>query len=180
MPNQVETLYQKTRQHPAIKSLVALESMLSYPIPYQNAEKMYLRFLFFGKDRQMNEAGKRKLYRPHARVSVTYPEGQLVEYMALSFEIGEAITRLGEAIGEYPHAAMARLDFKEAKARRTSLFYYTQQIIPLYGRVDLKPVEREVIQAYRGTLEQVAEPPLRPYYETLSPVFFSWLNKISD
>ncbi|HOU13728.1 MAG TPA: hypothetical protein PKZ84_11480 [Anaerolineae bacterium] len=178
MPNQIEQLYQKTRNHTALQSLIVLESTLSYPIPHQSGTEMYLRFLFFDKGRTASEAGTVPIYRPYARVSITYPKGTLVEYIDLGFESGQPVTRLGEVIGEYPHAAMANLDFKAAKARRTALFYYTQQIIPLYGRTDLTAAEIQTVQTYWDTFDQVAELPLRSYYEALSPAFFAWIHNI--
>jgi len=176
MPNKVEQLHNETRHHPALKSLVVLESTLSYPIPCRCGEQVYLRFLIFDKGRTRNEAGRLPIYRPYVRVSVAYPEGRLVEYVELGFETGQEIRRLGEVIGEYPHAALAGLSFEAAKARRTALFYNTQQVLPLYGRTDLTGEELECVRIYWETFEQVAEPCLRPYYEALSPSFFAWLK----
>ena len=178
MPNQIQVLHQETRNHIALRSLIVLEAVLSYPIPYRSGESLYLRFLFFDTGRKDPETGKVSVYNPHARISVSYPQGKLVEYVALDFETGQSIAQLDRVIGEYPHAAMANLDFKAAKARRTALFYYTQQVIPLYGRADLTAAERQTVQTYWDTFDEVAELPLRPYYEALSPAFFAWIREV--
>ncbi len=176
MPNKVETLHGAIRHHAALKSLVALESTLSYPIPYANRGQVYLRFFVFDKGRAQANSGQVPVHRPHARVSAEYETGKLVEYVDLRFEEGQPVAQARDVIGFYPHEAMANLSFEMAKAARTSLFYHTQQVIPLLGRTALSTEEMRIVHVYRETFEQVVEPCLRPHYEALSPAFFAWLK----
>lgn len=178
MPNKVETLHHAIRHHAVLNALVALESVLSYPIPYAINGQLYLRFLVFNKEPIPGDMSHVNLHRPYARVSAEYTSGRLVEYVDLRLELGEPLNSIREEIGVYPHEAMADLSFEAAKAQRTALFYHTERMLPLYGRIDLTIEEKQIVQAYWQAFERVSEPSLRPHYETLSPGFFAWVKPL--
>ncbi|OQA13928.1 MAG: hypothetical protein BWY63_03321 [Chloroflexi bacterium ADurb.Bin360] len=178
MPNQLKTFHDQVRHLPALQSLIVLEDVLSYPIPYRSGERLALRFLFFSRSKEKDAAGTVALYRPHARVSVSYPEGRLLEFADLGFETGVAIPRCGELIGRYPHPAMAILSYAEAQAQKTAYFYALQQLLPLYAEpAPPSPEVLSLVKPFVESFERVSEPAFRSYYEALSPQFFSWIKR---
>lgn len=179
MPNQLKAFCDQVRHLPALQSLIVLEDVLSYPIPYRSGERSALRFFFFSRGKEKDVAGTVALYRPHVRVSVSYPEGKLLEFADLGFETGVAIPRCGEIIGRYPHPVMAALSYAEAQAQKTAYFYALQQLLPLYAEsAPHSPEALSLAKLYVESLERVSEPAFRPYYEALSPQFFVWIKSI--
>jgi len=179
MTLRIDELRRKTRNHPVLRSLVAMESELALPIPSRRGEKIYLRYLVHDRSKQRTDPGRINIHRPYARVSIAYDSGELVEFMQLGFAEGRRLGPFGEVIGHYPHPAMAGLDYQAATARRTDLDQRTEQVIPLYGRTELSPTEILAVRAYRALFEQVSEPCLRPAYQELSPDFYAWLAKVT-
>jgi len=179
MPNQLKAFCDQLRHLPALQSLIVLEDVLSYPIPYRSGERLTLRFFFFSRGKEKDAAGTVALYRPHVRVSASYPEGKLLEFMDLGFESGAAIPRCGEIVGRYPHPAMAVLSYAEAQAQKTAYFYALQQLLPLYAESAASlPETLSLVKSYVESFERVSEPAFRSYYETLSPQFFAWIKRI--
>ncbi|MBN1922753.1 MAG: hypothetical protein JW892_16005 [Anaerolineae bacterium] len=179
MPNPLKTLHAQVRDLPALQSLIVLEDVLSYPIPCYSGKQLALRCFFFSRGREKDAEGTVALYRPHVRVSVSYPEGKLLEVVDLGFESGTAIPRCGEIVGRYPHPAMAALSYAEAQAQKTAYFYALQRLLPVYTRrAEPSPEAFSLVKACIESFERVSEPAFRSDYEALSPPFFAWLKSI--
>ncbi|MBN1659136.1 MAG: hypothetical protein JXA93_12065 [Anaerolineae bacterium] len=178
MSTRIEELYTQTRNHPVCHHLIPLEAVLSYPVPSRRGDLTYLKFLVYRRGIAPRGA-MRPVYRPHARLSVEYPTGQLVEYVDLRFADGAPVSPLAEQVGEFPHLQIANLSFQEMIAERSAFFDAIEGIIPLVGRRDLTEDDRQIVARYRALFDMLVEPGLKPFYRALDTEFFEWLEMMA-
>jgi hypothetical protein len=154
--------------------LVALESVLSYPVPAWRGDSRYLRFLVY---RCLGADPRHSLtYPPHARVSIEYPSGRLVEYTDLGFSVGKGSGLDQDPLGETPSTG---LGFVRFVAKQSALFSALDAVIPLLGRGGLSVSEQASARELRDLYGTLVEPGLLPYYRALEPDFFDWLDRVA-
>lgn len=169
MSSTIEELYIHTRNHPVCGYLISLESVLAYPIPFLESDTVYLKFIVY--QRGWAPSGSPKpVYPPHARLTIEYPSGRLVEYLDLTQKISS------ESVGEYPHPTIANLSIKEILAKKADFFSMTEAIIPLLGRTPINTEELGIVNKYTDLANTLIEPSLRPFYRELNPALFKWLD----
>lgn len=171
MVSSVEKLYTETRNHPVCQHLVPLESVLSYPVPFIRDNTTYLRFFLYQKGRNPQQS-THPIYRPHAHLTVVYPTGEFVEYVALQFLDGQPQSSASEQIGITPHPALAQLSFTEVIARRSELFTLTEKLMEFMAKSSLTMDETATVDRYRQVWLLLVEPDLYAYYQRLNPPFF--------
>lgn len=171
MTSRVEELYIQTRNHPVCGYLIPLESVVAYPIPANEGNAIFLKFLVY--QRGWSPRGTPKpVYPPHARIAIEYPSGKLVEYLDLTYK------NQIDPVGEYPHSSIANLSVKDILALQTDFYALTEALIPLIGHPDPSSEEKEIVKRYKGLAEILMEPSLNLYYRELNPGFFEWLDLI--
>ena len=176
MSTRVEELYTQTRNHPVCHHLIPLEAVLSYPVPSQEEDRVYLRFLVYRRG-IVSRGQLRPVYRPHARLSVDYPSGQLVEYTDFRFADGAPESPVSEQVGEFPHPAVASLSFQEMIADQSAFFEAIEAIIPLVGKSELDAEGQRIVARYQELWDILVEPGLQPFYRALDADFFEWLER---
>lgn len=178
MTSRVEELYVQTRNHLAYRHLVSLESVFSYPVPYQRGERTYLRFLVYRRGKASGNQA-RAVYRPYARASILFPSGRPVEYVDLYFAEGAPAGPTAEQVGTFPNPAMADLSFDEVVKERSALFAALESVIPFMGRPSLTTEERAAVVRYQELFQALVEPGLEPHYDGLNPRFSEWIEAVT-
>ena len=172
MTSRTEELYIQTRNHPVCGYLIPLESVLAYPIPVvEKSGRVLLKFLVY--QRGVAPRGTpRPVYPPHARITIEYPSGRLVEYVDLRSQ--EHVN----AVGEFPHTAIAGQSVKDVLEKQADIYQLTDSLIDLIGREPNTNHERNIVTAYKELLATLFEPGLLPFYRELNPDFFEWLDSV--
>jgi hypothetical protein len=172
MTSRTEELYIQTRNHPVCGYLIPLESVLAYPIPVvEKSGRVLLKFVAYQRG-GAPRGEPRPVYPPHARITVEYPSGRLVEYVDLRSQ-GQV-----DAVGKYPHTAIANISVKDILEKKADLYQLTDSLIDLIGRVPNTDHERNLVIAYKEFMATLFEPGLLSFYRELNPAFFEWLESV--
>jgi hypothetical protein len=153
---------------------VPIEYYRSFPVPADNAGRPAIAFMF----------GPANVRRPRTRLKAP-------EYVAL---IDPAASRLVRMYAVTPHDLGQRdapdafiggwenssdkpaLDRQAAAWQR--LMELAETVLPAFiDRAAATSALRAAAREFRDLFDQLAEPPLKPYYRALGPRFFAWLEQ---
>jgi len=146
-----------------------LETALSLPIPVLQDDSLYLTAFYYGVKRVAGP-GTGQAMPPVVRLSATYPEGRLLSFLHRKVE--ELFPGLPASGVLGPLTGGQATPNDRIQARR-ALFAAYSRILELYQKKKSAPAERK---EFTKAFYEVAEPALLPYYRSLNPDFFGWLE----
>jgi hypothetical protein len=163
-------IWQVALTDPGIRAHVALEQLVSWPIPLR-VEGGHAFAFFYYASWGPPPAKESKLYPPAWRVQLS-PAGvpgkpERVEPRVLGID-----KPAGEPFATHPRPTTGTV--AEADARRAALLAGYDAVLPIWlarGSADQPPVV-----AFRKQFLALTEPPLLPVYLTMGPDFFTWLG----
>jgi hypothetical protein len=104
-------------------------------------------------------------------MTLSWPQGVVVEYVNLRFRNPHADMPWEGQVGTFPHEAVAHLKKSEYLQKRSELLtLYDEMLVKLAQREAFAP---EWEARFKELLRLLIEPPLEPYYRALAPKFFS-------
>ncbi len=173
----IKKLFLWVKDHPDHSNVLPDELGLSYPVPIilheNNSTIVHMAFFHFYMGR-INEA-LYKLTSPRHKTVVRL-DGTIVEsHSALSPSFGVDWDD-SQYIGEYiPDPNMVNEQRIERRKRYFSLY---NEILPLYiAKSDsLSDSEKALVSEFKSIFYIISHPPLLPYYKSLNPDFFNWLE----
>lgn len=157
-----------------LKSLVNSEFTVSYFVPaVVDGNIVDLAFVY------ASLANVQEKTRPFAKVMFEHKTGCLLEYKN---------SYIDDYMDSNKHPMTTKIDYslpKEISAveqgmtvRKVNAYY--DAICLLAYKTDVSDKEKEKIREYKTLFYKSVPKALLPYYEALSPEFFSWLNNITE
>ena len=165
---------EKLRTSGPYRNLVPLEASLSYPVPRKSkGGTVYMDFLIFTIER-VPRTQPARVHMPYARLSVSYPYGEWVEFQRLDHTRPDWRETI---LGELPSLETRGVTFAESMDQRRRFYDSIERILP---SLLVSPVSGNGMRASMAAClqlwESLAEPGLSEEYRTLNPEFFEWLE----
>lgn len=152
-PSLGERWWIAVRTAPICRERMPLEAILSYPVPQNGA------FGFFHMLQPVGDYGRMQIL---SRGSATVPEIRIVEFRSVAE---------GAVFADLPSEFNGRVQKYDAEID-TALFEVLPRLTESYLQSQCRPLARQYVDA----LELIAGPDLAPYYRSLNPEFFDWLE----
>lgn len=171
-------IYKHVKDHEDLVNVLPDEMGTSFPIPLvQDNDVLNIKMVFFHfYMRRSNE----KLYRissPRHKTIVNFVDGTIVEtYAATSKSFGVDWDD-SKPVGEY--IPEPDVSYEQQVKRRKRFFALYNIILPLYinKNSQLNENNKELVVEFRTIFYKISHPSLLPYYKSMNPDFFNWLEE---
>lgn len=158
------------RRSPIFRQLIPMEAGIGWPIPSRRNGRVYLTLPFFGFGIGASKGQRIDLRPPFAAITLDWSSGRPVKYVSFAFESPWPAPATSDAVGSFPHPAVAALSVARYKELRAELFeHYDELCESLAGNVAF-PASRAA--RFSELLQILVEPSLMPYYRALGTKFF--------
>lgn len=174
-------IYNHVKDHADLVNVLPDEMGISFPVPLiQDDDMLSINMAFFHF--YMNRINKKSynISSPRHKTIVNYFDGIIVEtYAANSASFGVEWDD-SKPVGEY--IPEPDVSYEQQVKIRKRFFELYNIILPLYINKNnqLNENNKELIFEYKTIFYKISHLPLLPYYKSLNPDFFKWLEKSSN
>ena len=167
--HQVQQIVRNINRIPQLRQHRPLGWRLSHPLPDRSAERLTWRCFLYPSPAIRDQP--RAVGRPRAVLTVDEDGTKLLEYLDLS--VRDVLPAGPDPVGSYPHPAIAGLDPKQIGDATRALWDALGTLADQGWESDPDPQARQIVSEARAG---ILEPGLLPYYDLISPGFWSWLT----
>ncbi len=171
-------IYNHVKDHEDLVDVLPDEMGASFPVPVIPGDDVsQIRMSFFHFYVRRVDADLAAISSPQHMTTVDYSDGSIVKsYPVTSASFGvnwDDSKPVGERLRD------PKLSFEEAMRDRARFFELYGQILPLYlnKNTPLNGSNKTLVKEFKPIFYDISFPPLLPYYQSMSPPFFLWLEE---
>ncbi len=183
----IADLTQRVEQSAAIRSLIPETFRLSLWVPVLQSATCNLYLAAFYYETPVALGRPRKIYRPSRQIVVDPQSGRLVGYSDAAYADFAPELTTAETAGD-PRPVVGEVGPKDVPARSIEeLQALFQKLYSAYDRIlslcfqpndQLSLPDRADIKEFALLFDRLVEPGLKPFYQSLNPIFFAWLESV--
>lgn len=178
----MKEVFEKVRFHPDFENVLPDETATSLPVPLlvQQNGATEIRMVFFHYYMTKNSAtgiNTSSISPPWQKTIVRYPELTIVETKSATSKSFGVDWDDSKPVGEY--VADPDISYDQIVEQRDRFFSLYDKILPLYiaKASSLSDGAKQDIKEFNSLFREVGFPSLMPYYKSLNPDFFQWLDQ---
>lgn len=178
----MKELFEKVKHHPDLYRKIPPQIGTSLPVPIiDDAEgKPVIRMAFFHFYMRMTKPTEPREFRissPRQKTIVSYPELNILETKPASSKTFGVDRDDSKPVGKY--ISDPAISYETKLKRRDRFFKLYDLIMPLYvgGSTPLDDTNKQAIGEFKELFYIIGHSPLIPYYKSLNPDFFRWLDE---
>jgi hypothetical protein len=163
--SKTETLMKQIRKTPLFQQLIPMEAGIGWVMPLRREGKVYAIVPFFSFRSEQTTT----LFPPFATLTVDWSTLVPVEYVDFRFRSPASSLAWNQAVGSFPHPAIAQLRQSEYLEKRQALLSHYDELFEHLSQGT--PFSDRWITEFSTLLRLLMEPSLEPYYRAIAPKF---------
>ena len=181
----IENVYSVVKDHKDLVNVIPDEMATSFPVPIfadkNNNKKTQFKFFHYYMTRSSASGpGKSIISSPRQITLVSYPELSIIKTEKASSQSFRVEWDDSKPVGEY--VSNADISVEKKIERRKKFFKLYNYILPLYisNSISHNENDKKSLKEFIELFQLLGHPPLYPYYKSLNPDFFQWLDENSQ
>lgn len=172
----LKKLYHQVKNHKDLVDVIPDEIGISFPVPIAAGDAgIAMKFVFFHYYMKMKKPREFSISSPRYR-TVAGSKGEIIETKAVTSKSFGVDWDDSKPIGEY--VSDPSVPYEKKLEREDRFFLLYGRILPLFQSNSVQHEEqRNMIKEFRSLFIELGHQPLIPYYKSLNPEFFLWLEQ---
>ncbi|HEY5603544.1 MAG TPA: hypothetical protein VIM41_10570 [Gammaproteobacteria bacterium] len=178
----IEKLYLQVENHPDLVDVLPDEMGTSFPVPMilKENDSVIIHFSFFHFYMRLTKPTEPREFNissPRHKTIVKYPELTIIETKPALSKVFGVDWDDSKPIGKY--VSDPSIPYEKQVEQEKNFFKLYNSVLPLYidKPAALNDSNKRMIKEFRALFYDISHAPLLPYYKSLNPDFFSWLEQ---
>jgi hypothetical protein len=178
----MEDVYLKVKDHKDLVGVIPDEMGTSFPVPVlvQENDNTVIQMAFFHFYMRMTKPTEPREFRissPRQKTIVSFPELGIIETKHANSSFFGIDWDDSKPVGKY--ISDPEVPYEKKLERRARFFELYNLVMPLYiaKSSSLDDSDKQSIKEFKDLFNEIGHPPLIPYYKSLNPEFFKWIDE---